>query len=605
MSKKYNDEVRIIKIAGIIALTFIIFALCIITKIPSAKGYEISIYNEYPWYFWYFLIAAITCGIGIMVYQAFSTRKSRWWATGFYIVILSNLIIILMPIFRGYFISDMSDDVSHLGWIKNIALTGHFCMNDVYPISHILSYQILSICELDSRMVTKILPSVFYLVYMVGMYLLSKEICIKDGQSLLIMAFSSVLLFTYYHYLFLPTQFFLDLVPFVLFLFFRKINSINLSYAMIFIIFLLMMPLLHPLGSIFLIGIFLLLALVNPLCHFHAKLNNLEGKAYIYSLSSIIKPGSILFIVFFLWFMNFSLFRASFSQAYGWFVNGYGTPAIAALKDNLDASSFSILEVIDLLIKIYGHNFIYAFFSLVAIYVIYKKAFSQQSYLAAEEIFLALIFLAFSFFYILTLAGNFLVTGSSQRIFCWALMASTLINGIVSYEWLSKHLERNTILLYGILIIIIIIAVIIGIFSVYPSPHIMGANMEVTMMDWVGMEWFFDNKNSDDTMYFNQLLYRAPSFIYGFGMPKPKTIGEFYKVPLHIGYNEHYSLANSVNSDSYIVINECTRVSKAQLWPDKGRYTLNDLNLISSDSGICKIYSDRGLDIYHVLAFEK
>jgi len=591
-----------IKIIGIIAFIFIILALGIITRIPSANGYEISIYDEYPWFFWYILISAIACGIGILVNQAFAMNKSVWWPIGICLFVLPNLIIILMPIFRNYFISDLSDEVHHLAMIKDIAITSYTGNLDIYPISHILAYQISSLCRLDYRITIKILPSIFYLIYVVGLFLLAKQICKNLGKALLIMAFSSVLLFTYYQFLFLPTQFFLALVPFALFLFFRKNDSSSSNHAILLIIFLLLMPFTHPLGSIFLVVIFLLFALANLICYFMAKRNIIECESALHSPLAALNSGSILLIIFVMWFINFGLFHTTVNQAYQWFVHGYGIPAMETYRTNYSDSDITILQLVDLIIRNYGHNFIFIFLSSAAICAILRKAFRQNNPIKTEEIFFPLIFLFFSFFYAISLFGNFIMTGGTQRILCWALMASTVTNGISYYEWFYKLKNRKAIIYISFLAIIITISTIIGVFSTYPSLQTMHSGFQVTAADMDGMQWFFDNKNADNTMCFSPFPYNSKNFIYGFSTPKPKAVGLFYLAPPRLGYDKNDSLAYSINLNSYMMIGAATISTKEHFFPDKGRFTLDDLTRIDFDLGINKIYSNQGLNIYHIVA---
>jgi len=599
------NENTIIKGIATVAFIFIIASIIIINKTPPANGYEISVYNKYPWYFWFLLIFAIVCGMGILIFQSFSAKTSVWWSCGLIIVILTNLIVILMPIFRGYFTSDMSDEISHLGMIKDISITGHIGRNNVYPISHIFSVNISSICNVDSRMIIKIVPSIFYLVYIMGIYLLSKELCAKFNQSVLVITFASVLLFTYYHYLFLPTQFFLELVPLILFIFLKKYNSNRISYSMIFVIELVPMPLLHPLGTIFLIAIFLLLASFNPLYNFLKKRGAIDENCRLYNQRSVLIPSMIIGIIFFMWFCNFAMFNSTFNQAFDWFVYGYGTPAIETLSENMEAADITFLKVIELIIRTYGNSMIFSFISSIAIVYFAKKGFSSKGDLSIWECFFSSIFLIFSIFYICTLIGGFLGTGTSQRIFCWALMASTIINGLFLYEWPSKRLEKKVFTRFVLVMVIIVFTATIGISSVYPSPYKMTANFEVTTMDWSGMNWFFKNKGTYDTMHFNQLPQRAPNYLYGYSLPKPKTVGRFYMTPEHIGYDKQYTLANTIESDNYIVIGEQTIVSKKQLWPDVGKYTSIDLYKINIDPNVNKIYFNEGMNIYMAMASDK
>ncbi|KAF5431156.1 putative membrane protein [Candidatus Methanophagaceae archaeon] len=124
---KSRKEDRITKILAIIAFIFIISVLAIIAKTPPVSGYELSIYDAYPWPFWMFICISISCGIIILIHQAVSEQeqKSNWWLIGLCIVILSNAIFLGLPFFRGYYIYPTGDALSHLGWMKDIITTGH------------------------------------------------------------------------------------------------------------------------------------------------------------------------------------------------------------------------------------------------------------------------------------------------------------------------------------------------------------------------------------------------------------------------------------------------------------------------------------------------
>ena len=602
---KFSEGNISFKIIAIIAFIFIISALVIIAKTPPASGYEISIYEAYPWYFWFLLVGAISCGITILVNQAFAERKSNWWLIGIFIVIFANLIVILLPIARGYFISSGGDELTHLGIIKDIALTGHVGISNYYPISHILSISLSYISGLNSRLIIKIVPAIFYLMYMSGLYLLAKAIGEKFGQVLLVMAFGSVLLFTYFNVLFLPTQLFFWLIPLILMLLIGKnVSSNRLEYTIIFLIMLLPMPFLHPLGSVFLILLFLLFELSILIHPFLIRRGYTQSATISYPSKTALMPALIVFIIFFMWFSALAYFHTTVTKAYGWIVHGYGTPPVETMAEQLRMAGFTVLNFMDLLIKNYGHGLIFILLSLIAIFIILRKRRLRNSP-KVEEIFFSLFFLIFSVFYIQTLIGAFICTGRSLRIYCWPLMASTVLNGIVFHEWISKLRGKRFKICISLLTIIIIIAAIIGVFSVYPSPHIKMGNFQVTEMDFDGMEWFFEHKNSDSTFYFDQLPFRALHAIFGFDAPKPKTVGRFSLILPHLRYDDNETLAYSFDSDAYIVISELVKATKTKLWPDVGRYTLSDLNRLSSDPAVSKIYFNGELEIWRVSTAKK
>jgi hypothetical protein len=171
---------------------------------------------------------------------------------------------------------------------------------------------------------------------------------------------------------------------------------------------------------------------------------------------------------------------------------------------------------------------------------------------------------------------------------------------MVFHEWISKLRANRFKMGVCLLAITIIIAAVIGVFSVYPSLHIRNANCQVTKMEWGGMIWFFSYKGDDGTICFDQLPFRAPDYIYGCDMPKPKSMGSFYPVPPHLGYDKNESIAHSFDFNPYLVISERIRAAKTQLWPNVGMFTLSELNRLNSDPGVSMIYSNGELEIWQI-----
>lgn len=583
---------------------FILLSILIISTTPPASGYEISIYEAYPTYFWLLLIISFSLGIAILIHQALVSERSMLWAGGFYIVVIVNIIVIILPILRGYFISSGGDEISHLGMIKDIELTTRLGFSNVYPLSHILAHSITSICGLDLRLVLKFIPCVFYLIYLLGLYLLADTLCDDFGQVLLILAFGSVLSFTYFNNLFLPTQLILYLLPLLLFLFFKYIICYNIFRATTFIVFLMAMPFLHPLGSTFLVVIFIQLVLSMKLYKFMSKDLAIDTSAAWYSPRRAFLSGVLLSIIFLSWFINFAIFKSTFIRAYEWFFRESGPPEIITITETVSMSGLNIPELVRLFLMWYGPSLIFSFITLLAILAIIRKIFSRSVEVKLYELFFSILFIFFSFFFIATYFGDFIITGFSLRIFCWALVPSIIINGISTYNFIkySKYtlgfLKKN-LMTMGLFIMIVTTA-ILGVFSVYPSPHILQGNMQVTTMEWTSMIWFYEHKNDDNTLVFSQLSKRAPHYLYGYNSPKPKSVGSFIEIPVHLGYDKNESLADSITSDSYMIINDNVRVQKELLWPQKGKYTIDDLNQIDYDPNIVRLYSNSGLDVYRV-----
>ena len=592
--KESNDN--ILKILSSIAFIFITISLLIIAKIGSAQKYEISIYAAYPSYFWLLISSSIIIGHIILIHQAFSVKISRLWPIGIFILIFINILILLLPLFRNYYISNFSDEIYHLGMAKDIVFNGHLGFNNYYPISHILIVLIHYMTDSELMFITKIVPSIFYLLYITGLYLLVKTIKNDVRPAILVTSFASVLLFGFYNYIFFPMQFSLSFVPILLFLYVKK-NSGHIKkveHGVIFIILLILMPFLHPLGALFLVGIFL--------THETSKLivvsiKRLQGEYAAIMPKISLLPPVIIFTSFFVWFSSFVIYSRSVMQAYRWFALEAGTPSIGTLADNFYRSNFTYFDLMELIIYRHGHTIFFSILSIIALIIISRKILKKSDF-RLDEIFFTLLFFGFSLFFTLTIISDFISTGSQIRIFCWALMASTIINGIIFHEQISKlkHNKIKTICVI-FLTIILISSSIIGIFSVYLSPHTKDPNLQTTQMAWNGMEWFFKFKNMDDTFYIDQLPWRAPAYIYGHDTVKPKTVGNFRVVPPHFGYDNNSAKIKG----GYFIISDRNRAVYTELWPTQGIITSTDFGKLSVDNNLTKIYHNNGLEVWRHL----
>ena len=180
---KFGNENVTIKIIAIIAFTFIISALTIISKTSPASGYEISIYDAYPWYFWVFIITSIFMGQIILVRSALSSDKSdRLCFFGFLAIITTNIILLFMPFIRGYATYGRGDVLSHIGYIKDILRTASFGTDNFYPLDHILTASLSYITSINVEHAVNIIPPIFSLFYIISIYFLARQIFERKAE---------------------------------------------------------------------------------------------------------------------------------------------------------------------------------------------------------------------------------------------------------------------------------------------------------------------------------------------------------------------------------------------------------------------------------------
>ena len=92
-------QAQFIKILTIINFLLITLSISIIIPMKN-NGYEVSIYSAVPYYFWFISLFNIFLSISIVIYQAYfcEDQKSSWWMIGMSTLMLSNILILLLPV---------------------------------------------------------------------------------------------------------------------------------------------------------------------------------------------------------------------------------------------------------------------------------------------------------------------------------------------------------------------------------------------------------------------------------------------------------------------------------------------------------------------------
>jgi len=438
----FLNTIRFTKSIATIGFLCVASALYVINITPPASGYEISIYNVYPQYFWLLLIVAIACGIIILVYHIFNKLKSQWWLSGFSLILATNLVILLLPFFRGYtaFARTRGDELTHIGYIKDILFTGHFALAgesgaNHYPVIHILGANFSLTTGISPELLTELLPVFFTLFYMFSIYVLSREIASSHGQIILITAFGSLLLFSHENLMFSPSVACFCMLPFTLFLFCKSRNSTNrLIYSLLLILVLLTMPFLHPgEGSLFLIIIFLCIGFSLWLYFIIKKPTSKDCsiRSVLKNISSI-NPILILFAAWFAWFSAYSVFSGTVGTTWKWIVYQIGTTTSMEYSSILASAGLSLFEIVELLFKMWGQGIIYCMIGIVISILVRKRFLSPKCRVNVWQfsfsiLFIVLFTLLFISFFTNTIWINY------NREIRYLIFAATILNGLYLY----------------------------------------------------------------------------------------------------------------------------------------------------------------------------
>lgn len=601
-----NNKIK--KIICLIAPIFILLSLIIIIFKNTANGYEISIYDVYPIYFWLLLLISMFCGFIIMFTDSLNDKESEWWKLGFFIIIFSNIIILLLPVFRNYLTFGRADVLSHIGYSLDIIKTGHIgpggtIGENYYPIIHLLMSSINQLTGLKLELIAQTLPILFILFYMISIYLLSKEITKEKKKSILVTAFGSVLLFKTENLMLAPSVQSFFLLPFILLLFYKSYSNKEDSakYSVLFVLMLILIPFLHPgEGSLYLIPLFLGIYLSFVI---YNKFN--LNKDYIKLNHNLLNAIMIIFITWAMWFISFSAFGRNAGKVADWVIYQSGDTNIIQVSSLLGQANLSIFQFFNLAVNSYGQQLIYLSLGLLISIIILKQVFYNKNSVDLEKFTFSILFLIFMGLGIFSFVGYSAV--DSFRGLRYLIFISTILIGIFSYDFI-KNIKLNYKKFGTILIIfVLIISSLIGVFNIYGSPTTKTVNFQVTEMELKGNNWFLDNRNKSlyvDTITPPQIkrFSSAVLGVNGFYIPNQKI--HIKQSPDHFNYTNTTSYGNSLVEDKYFVDWKLNRIFYPSIYPEYKnlwRFTQKDFEyLYNDDKSVDSIYSNGEFWVYYI-----
>jgi len=616
---KSNEGDVVIKIVAVIAFTFVTLALTIIARTPPASGYEISIYDAYPWYFWVFICIGITCGILILMYQVFTERKSNWWFIGLCIVIFSNAIFLGLPFFRGYFIYPSGDALTHLGTMKDIITTGHIGKDNYYPIVHLLGVSLLTITEISRGAVTSLLFVFWSIMYLLNTYLLGTMVANRRGQALLITAFACPLVFSCFHTLIHPSLLSLFMVPLMLYFYHRreKLPSGQIESTIVLILLAFAITYTHPVTCLFAITVFLAFNISRMLYKQIANRKQFvlprapnNGGTYTISLT--------MSIVFFMWYFSYAAIQGSFRRVHNFLVYSSEVSLFADQASQLAMAELSVFQTIELFIYRYGAISLYILISFIVVIMVVKWSMNKKTELEPMNLtygiqfIVALLVSAFSLF---ALTGEY----DPVRISRFFLLIAPVVSGLVIYRFIAdidkthQHIinttrrKRKREVFICLTTVLILMVAILSIFNVYGSPRVVRGTWQVSAMEITGAEWFSNCHDNDIvTSTAGVSVRRFEDLTFGMEYPyNERAKLDREPIPSHFGYDGNISIAETFDfEDRYLLTCEAGRVA-INVIPESARpkahhYAEDDLAKLTADPAVAQIYSNGEFEAWRV-----
>jgi hypothetical protein len=552
-------------------------------------GYLVNIYDKLPQQFWLVMIISFFLGTILVLeikYQSFRI-------VGIFVLVLNYFMFLLIPYELGYFSFNSADDLTYLGEIYNIVRTGYINIEDIYPAAHIFYAQTASLLGVQPNILSLTVPSFMSLIFVVGTIILSKLFIKEKGVVFLLIPISLIYFLRFMHYSIAPHYSYFVIMPILLFLLFKYLLEERniLSWSLVILPFILIIPLGHPFITMFAIYVFILLSLIN---RFFKKINLRSTGIFL----------SILLVTTFTWLTNCFYLLHFLGKSFDSFIERIMQPVVMKGVSFI-AKANQVVSPVELcwtIVQLYGRYLFPIILISIALIIILLDRKSKIQF-NKEYKFLMLFFVVMGIidgFFIF----NPIFTHTIQRVttlnyFIYAMAPLLAISLYILF------LRKQSFV--RILATAVVLAIIQGIslYGALPSPRTHETNFGVPHEEVTAMRWLFDKKGNDPVVSVldPQIPSRFCDLFFGWSeKSRRKDIDRYhYVVPDHFGYNEneHYQ-----NKGQYVIILyqikriylDVYRFTKNQ--DALMRFTTGDYNRFNNDSNANKIFDNKIIELY-------
>ncbi len=483
---------------------------------------------------------------------------------------------------------------SHMGYVKTILSTGYVSPALFYPITHILSAEIIQITGIKLLDLSKLLPLFFGILFVPFMYLFSRSI-LKDKREVILSTLLSCAFIAGWYLNFTPNALANLFIPLVLMIIVKSYSDIKnrMKWSILLIIMVLLFPPFHPVATIFLLIFILTINLPFNLFKF-LKISSVQRNIREIKIQSKFTLALLLIVFSITWISSFFIWSSTVKNLYTLFTEG-GSTAILSLTNQINYANGYGYNIFEYILKLDGGLLVILVLSFIGLYFTLKSKnlYPKKNILPLFGPLLIVILVIIAFYFLNIGFGPL-------RMTVYLIILGTVIAGYTLNHILKLNQKSRLKTPFLLIIFLVLSATFInGILILYPSPYISSTSLQTTQDELDGMGWLLHNKNS------------AISIIGISVSPVPfenffnsTTTNKAALPPYHFGYDNSSSLSDSYTKDKYLVVSARDKSIYSDIFPDLSniRWTSSDFDKLKSDNGLNDIYVDGGNEIYYVNA---
>jgi hypothetical protein len=469
------------------------------------------------------------------------------------------------------------DNADYVGYAMDVSIYGYIPNYNFYPFTSVLISQISQLINLPVLEVSKYVPSLFIIIYMLSIYCWAKSFE-QDQKFIVYSVIASIPLFFAW---FFATIYYMLISTLILPLLFYTLNKNNdFRYRVIVVLLCLILPFTHPIISL----IFLLYLICM---HFEEIFSKKSHKVSLPLITIFLITSSIWFLAQYALTKNAVLILEEIESTL--LQRGSETTTLTVATGYLNKLGY--LTAVKSLVTMAFDELVYHVFSLFSILFIFKNSEKNLKSVSFCFIF-GSIFYIFLFISSQAHTPYRFINLDANMIFTPLLLGYIMV--------LLRKQYRT------VLTLIITLSIITTIVSLYQSPITTYPNDQFTAYDISGGKWLLDSKSENiPTITLLSPLNRYSSLIYGskYTSIHKSSVRPWSNFPTDLSSFEIGIFP--ANFTQYFSITQYEKQAYATVWKDVGQVNESSLTSINYCKNVYHIYDNQEFSTYLVETSKK
>lgn len=573
----------------------LLVAVATVLWTPPVDGFEPSIYTAYPLWFWGILLAVLFVGQALILREGLAEpRDPANWRIGFLLAFLVATILLFLPVFRGYPMYGRADPLTHIGHVNLIQQTGGAPFQNIYQNIHQLLLASSYATGLEPTAVANMVTAIISLFAIVATFAVLDAV-FDRRRVLLTLPFAVVLFGGSAHLNPSPYPQSILLIPFVLYLFVRSQQTESFVFRLPLAVAVVAVILYHPLTALFLLLIFAIHYAVVLRSDAPASWRTRRPISRV-TATSVVQLSAVTFLA---WYYNFVGIILRFETVFRRLLDpGESETELETYGQTVSEFSPSILDIARVATFMFGQRMLLlalgSAFLLVALWRYARgKRFGTPYLLTFLLAFTAFVALGALFLFV-DMIGGFGRPLMVAQLFA-VLVAGSLVASL--YE----QVPSRTLVTVGVVALLVCLGVLTMV-TLYHVPLGGNSTSQVTQQDFAGAEWYLEHDlQAAPLLEYGTSLFR---FEHALVHSESRTVpGSMTYPPPHFNYTVHDTLAESYDTELYLVVTERGRQFYPHAYPgydDDWRFQPEDFDRLAADPAVSHVYTNGEVDIYYV-----